>query len=475
MWSTTIGFNMGRRGPGRWVVAGLTIVMAIGSVASPASARAASAASQATPAASSTPAVVRAPGAVGPSPTDLTGLSGGTILPFSAAGWRYQEVAHGGGSGFEATSFDDSSWPASTGGAFGSGGACPLQATVGQTWHINTDMLLRYRVQVPAGTPAVAVQILIDNNASVYWNGTLIGSPSHENCPSGEGFVFTVSGSTLTAGTNLLAVRAVDTGVESFVDVAVSGLLSAPAPGQVLGPQDVVWGNDPSGRIAEPVNTATGNYVTEVTDLALPSRGPAAAVTRTYNSLDTSSGPFGPGWSSSMAARLTVDGSGNATFVTDGGAQYVFLAGSGGAFTPPIGSTASLHTISGGYEATSRDGLRYRFSTSGQLTSKLDRNGNTISYAYTGSDVTSMTDPVGRTVAFTYDASHRVTSITDPIGRSVGYAYDANGRLATVTDLRGGTTHYTYDAGGRLATIVDQNGHTIVCSASRILDRFGLG
>jgi hypothetical protein len=60
-----------------------------------------------------------------------------------------------------------------------------------------------------------------------------------------------------------------------------------------------------SGAAAEPVNTATGNYYYQHTDLKLPGRGLSFAFTRTYNDQDSYMGPLGRGWTHSYNARLT--------------------------------------------------------------------------------------------------------------------------------------------------------------------------
>jgi hypothetical protein len=62
---------------------------------------------------------------------------------------------------------------------------------------------------------------------------------------------------------------------------------------------------NPSGTAAEPVNTATGDYFFQRIDLALPGRGLPVIFTRTYNSLDSYSGPFGHGWTHSYNIFLS--------------------------------------------------------------------------------------------------------------------------------------------------------------------------
>lgn len=65
---------------------------------------------------------------------------------------------------------------------------------------------------------------------------------------------------------------------------------------------------------------------------------------------------------------------------------------------------------------------------------------------------TSVTDPVGNTSAFTWDADDRPLSITDPLTHTRAVTYDSNGRILTTKDgLNHGTT-LTWDDNDRLAT-----------------------
>jgi len=212
----------------------------------------------------------------------------------------------------------------------------------------------------------------------------------------------------------------------------------------------------------EPVNTALGNYVSASIDLALPGRGLGFTLQRTYNSLDTGAGALGVGWRHSFETHLVLNPDGSARFVAEDGAQILFAPDGLGGFVRPAGALSGLATISGGYELTRVDQVRYRFDTSGALTAMLDRSSNQLTFAYTNGLLTSATDTVGRTIGLVYDTSNRLSAVSGPPSRSVTYTYDTNGRLGTVSDLRGKVTTYTYEAGGRLATIVDANGHTMV-------------
>lgn len=92
-----------------------------------------------------------------------------------------------------------------------------------------------------------------------------------------------------------------------------------------------------------------------------------------------------------------------------------------------------------------------------------------------------MTDSLGRTTTFQYDAANRATSVTNPLGTYTltytkrnqiasvkdpqnaitSYKYDAAGRL-TKADMPGTDSDvtYTYDANGNRASMLDPNGTT---------------
>ena len=60
-----------------------------------------------------------------------------------------------------------------------------------------------------------------------------------------------------------------------------------------------------------------------------------------------------------------------------------------------------------------------------------------------------------------YVGNNSITSITDPIGRTVSYTYNSSGTLATVTDPNGGVTSYQYDSQNRMTSMIDPRGVTM--------------
>lgn len=179
---------------------------------------------------------------VGVSGNPVTFSATGTaIVPYLDVGYRYLLGSAGHTSGFEAPAFDDATW-ATGSAAFGSGAAngtsCPLDATVQTPWPSTaqaSDMLLRKSFELPAWwSEDLTVGVAIDNDVQLFVNGVDVtatasgydaetGFVSHEGCATQGSVVFTVSRTLLREGTNVLAVRARDRGVVSYVDVMVAG------------------------------------------------------------------------------------------------------------------------------------------------------------------------------------------------------------------------------------------------------------
>jgi hypothetical protein len=155
--------------------------------------------------------------------------TGTDIISWEANGYKYLAGPADHDAGFEAPGFADGSWAAGRG-AFGDHDAgniyCALDASVHTSWASSqtsaTDMLLRHSFSVAAGWPNdLNVSVAIDNDIQVFVNGTEItsGLTTHEGCATRGSFNFTVSHSLLTAGNNVIAVRARDRGVDALVDI----------------------------------------------------------------------------------------------------------------------------------------------------------------------------------------------------------------------------------------------------------------
>ena len=224
----------------------------------------------------------------------------------------------------------------------------------------------------------------------------------------------------------------------------------------------------------QPVNALTGYLWTSATDLAVPARGGALVVQRTYTSYDgvlAVHGPFGYGWSWSYGVRAIPHGDGSVTIVEATGRRALFVK-TGSGWSAPLHVSATLAAgAGGGYVLTRHDQGVWTFDQSGKLLSIADRNGNVHTLSYTGNVLSAISAPGGRTLSLTADGQGRITAISGPGGLSSSYTYDAAGNLATATDAAGAVTTYSYDGRHQLLTVTDGNGHSVETNTYGTLGR----
>lgn len=221
---------------------------------------------------------------------------------------------------------------------------------------------------------------------------------------------------------------------------------------------------DSQGCHCKPVNTAFGNFWHTFSDLSVAGRGVPLSLTHTYSSTNAgTNGPLGYGWTESYAMSLWADPvTGNVTIREENGGLVAFTL-SGGVYSAPPRDIATLvKNPDGSYTFTRDARLRYAFNASGQWTGVTDLNGYATTLAYNGSgQLATVTEPAGRALTFGWTGAN-LTSVSDPLGRSVGFAYnDGQGNLTDVTDANGGVTHFTYDASHRLLTMTDPIGQVV--------------
>ncbi len=242
-------------------------------------------------------------------------------------------------------------------------------------------------------------------------------------------------------------------------------------------------GGGPSGgpgdggkRAGEPVDTATGFFYIDKTDMVLAGRLPIA-IARTYRTNLNNQGPFGIGtsWPFDVSLASPPGGSADALIlISPGNRQDYFSRQS---FTTFINSTAPW--LRGAVLAVDRLQLRFKdgsswvFDSLGRLQSQSDRYGNTIQLSRDGEGrIVRIGLFQGGELTLTYVGAG-IESITDAIGRQVRYTYDELGRLESVRDPAGGVTRYTYDSAHRILTLTNARGITFLSneydSAGRVV------
>jgi RHS repeat-associated protein len=199
------------------------------------------------------------------------------------------------------------------------------------------------------------------------------------------------------------------------------------------------------------VNTGSGNFCQRSTDMSIPGRGPALSLVRTYNTFaDTALGPFGYGWSTSYDAHLVIDQFADVT-VYDALGGSEFFANQNGSFQTSSYVPITLTFSGGNYTLTDKRGGKVVFNSSGQLIQEIDPNPVYVTtLAYANGKLSSVTEPGGRQLTYTYWSNGLVSTVSDGT-RTVTYHYDdGNLNLTSVVDVLGGTTSYTYDSLHRL-------------------------
>lgn len=247
---------------------------------------------------------------------------------------------------------------------------------------------------------------------------------------------------------------------------------SAAAPGGNPGKPD----DCPKNRGSSPVDFSTGVKIETATDVSFAGSRGGLAMIRTYTSdlgRRRISGAFGLGWRDGYEFHLigsfTAGGAGRvATPEQETGQLFSYSQtdASGALVFTTNASVTQLGDVlrklpNGTFEYRLGNGRLMRFDASGRLTAIADANNNTTQLSYTGANLTSVTDPVGRSLVFDYDFSGRRTRMTDPLDRHWQYSYDTGGRLSTVTDPMGGIVRYGYDSQGQLTSITDKRGNAL--------------
>lgn len=257
----------------------------------------------------------------------------------------------------------------------------------------------------------------------------------------------------------------------SDFDVAFDAVAFVPqggTPGQPIGGppgiRDAPRGSNPAfiacgcarRTAGDPVDTSTGYFGQDFTDLSTPGRGAALNFTRTYsesiadphgpNGALASDGPFGWGWTFSYNLTAVTDGpTGNVTVKQEDGSAVTFVD-TAGVYAPSAPRyDATLSKAGSTYVYTRRGREIFTFdSASGRLTAETDPAGSkatptyqtTLAYDSSG-HLATITDPASRIYTLTWTGNH-VTGLADTAGRQVTYGYDADGDL---TDVYGaGTT-----------------------------------
>ncbi|WP_326644220.1 polymorphic toxin-type HINT domain-containing protein [Streptosporangium sp. NBC_01755] len=192
--------------------------------------------------------------------------------------------------------------------------------------------------------------------------------------------------------------------------------------------------------------------------------GPPLSVTRSYNSMDPrTDGLFGAGWSTRWDMKLIpeVRGSLVSVLVTyPDGRQVRFAANGDGSYQPPPGMYATLAEVTGGgWRLMDKSSTSYLFDAQGRLTKVTDGRGRTQDLVYgTGGKLEEVTATGGRSLTFAWTGAHVTSVSSDPVDGSAitwTYHYEGDKLTAVCAPIAApNCTRYTYDSGSQYRGIV---------------------
>jgi RHS repeat-associated protein len=253
--------------------------------------------------------------------------------------------------------------------------------------------------------------------------------------------------------------------------------------------EDVFW--------ADPVDLSTGAQVIDLNYLDQSSHIPFS-LDLTYRSDKSTFGEMGRGWSHNYERRVLRDGDHYRYFSSP--STYIEFEYREGGFFAPVSApgcedwTIRLWLSSGNFETELICGYDeiMRFDEAGRLLYIKNRTGDRLTLSYDGALTTVRDHMTGNllilthdergllvkaesqkdqitnaTVTFGYDNASNLASITDPVGNTSSYAYNASGLIWKGTDPNGITyLTNTYDTEGRVITQDDglQDGYVTTFS-----------
>ncbi len=240
----------------------------------------------------------------------------------------------------------------------------------------------------------------------------------------------------------------------------------------------------PNQIAGNPVSIATGNKFQQEIDIA-PAPFGTLGFQRYYNSVQIGSYALGLQWRHTYDRTATPAGVATAGAIAivsrPDGKRFIFKR-LGAAWTPDHDVADQLlpvvdgsNNLAGWRYVTASDDTEI-YDATGKLRSITARNGITQTLVYSDDATTGVpkaglliqvTDSLGRSLVFAYDAQARIIKVIDQAGQPYLYGYDQAGNLATVTYpdlvqrqyLYNETAHVqTVNAPWLLTGIVDENG-----------------
>lgn len=202
----------------------------------------------------------------------------------------------------------------------------------------------------------------------------------------------------------------------------------------------------------DPVNANTGNFIYDKEDIHINGLFPLF-FKRFYNRIDTRSGCMSDGWRHNYEIELLMEDD-CYVILWDDGREEIYMRDDDGSIEPLFGCLCRLKRAGEYFTYLTQEGLCYTFDCKGHLISQIDANGLGLHFTYNHlGKLEVVSNGCGGTLRYQYDtASGYLLSVQDHTGRNVSLTYEL-GRLHQVTNAMGESYHYFYDASHSLYKI----------------------
>jgi len=212
--------------------------------------------------------------------------------------------------------------------------------------------------------------------------------------------------------------------------------------------------------VSDPVNSATGNFIYEMTDVGV--RGLVPLVfTRFYNARGDRVTNVGEKWTHNFNISLTAHRDVVAITFEDGHMD-VYMKMNDGSFSPIIASEATLEEDQRGFTLQTEKLESLRFNKEGQLIEQKDRNGKSIQLSYKDGNLDEVKSVSG-SLHFLYNEGNFIESIEDHTGRIVRFSYE-KGCLVKAIHAMGEEFKYKYLDTGLMIEMESPVGNKTVTS-----------
>jgi len=125
-----------------------------------------------------------------------------------------------------------------------------------------------------------------------------------------------------------------------------------------------------------------------------------------------------------------------------------------GTFAPIDGRNSSISiNSSGNYVYKTKFGEIATFNSDGTISTWAMPTGAVTTFTYKSGLLHRVSNGMGRSLSFRYDANGKLTTVSDDTGRDVNFEFDSNGNLTKYRDTAGAETAYTYDSASRMLQI----------------------